>query len=106
MTEKTKLNLANPLGALLFSGDADSDRLLEEMERAKYDAEMKAVAEEEAAKAQISSQQSEKVGLEKRIREGKDDKVFKDVVQPSKNLASIVAQRMAAMEKLQTKPND
>ena len=65
------------LGALLFSGDADSDRLLEEMERAKYDAEMKAVAEEEAAKAQISSQQSEKVGLEKRIREGKDDKVFK-----------------------------
>ena len=29
-----------------------------------------------------------------------------DVVQPSKNLASIVAQRMAAMEKLQTKPND
>ena len=47
------------------------------MERAKYDAEMKAVAEEEAIKSQTPFQQPEKVGIEKRIREGKDDKVFK-----------------------------
>ena len=66
------------LGALLFSGDADTDQLIEEMERAKYDAEMKAVAEQEAAKAQTSAnEQPEKTGIEKRIREGKDDKVFK-----------------------------
>ena len=47
------------------------------MERAKYDAEMKAAAEEEAAKSQTPVQQPEKIGIEKRIREGKDDKVFK-----------------------------
>ena len=48
------------------------------MERAKYDAEMKAVAEEEATKSQQQmSQDKEKIGIEKRIREGKDDKVFK-----------------------------
>ena len=40
------------LGSLLFSGQADSEKLKEEMERAKYDAEMKAVAEEEATKSQ------------------------------------------------------
>jgi hypothetical protein len=51
--------------------------LKEEMERAKYDAEMKAVAEEEAAKSQTAVQQPEKIGIEKRIREGKDDNVFK-----------------------------
>lgn len=48
------------------------------MERAKYDAEMKAAAEEEIAKSQQQSTQvQEKIGIEKRIREGKDDKVFK-----------------------------
>ena len=111
------------------------------MERAKYDAEMKAAAEEEATKPQQQPiQVTEKIGIEKRIREGKDDKVFKvsciakviatildydfwsqkceikkfdinlffiqDVAQPTKNLASIVAQRLAAMEKLKSKPND
>ena len=109
------------------------------MERAKYDAEMKAAAEEEATKSlQQPTQVTEKIGIEKRIREGKDDKVFKvscieeliaailgtwcqkyeikkfyfnlffiqDVAQPTKNLASIVAQRLAAMEKLKSKPND
>ena len=66
------------LGSLLFSGQADSEKLKEEMERAKYDAEMKAVAEEEATKSQQQmSQDKEKIGIEKRIREGKDDKVFK-----------------------------
>ena len=110
------------------------------MERAKYDAEMKAAAEEEVTKSQHQPVQvTEKIGIEKRIREGKDDKVFKvnciaeliatildnnfsqkyeikkfdvnlffiqDVAQPTKNLASIVAQRLAAMEKLKSKPND
>ena len=48
------------------------------MERAKYDAEMKAAAEEEATKSQQQTiQVTEKIGIEKRIREGKDDKVFK-----------------------------
>lgn len=48
------------------------------MERAKYDAEMKAAAEEEATKSlQQPTQVTEKIGIEKRIREGKDDKVFK-----------------------------
>ena len=48
------------------------------MERAKYDAEMKAAAEEEATKSlQQPIQVTEKIGIEKRIREGKDDKVFK-----------------------------
>ena len=66
------------LGSLLFSGNADSEKLLEEMERAKYDAEMKAAAEEEITKSQQQSTQvQEKIGIEKRIREGKDDKVFK-----------------------------
>ena len=43
----------------------------------EYDAEMKAAAEEEAVKSQTPVQQPEKIGIEKRIREGKDDKVFK-----------------------------
>ena len=51
------------------------------MERAKYDAEMKAAADEEAAKVgnllTTPITEIEKVGIEKRIREGKDDKVFK-----------------------------
>ena len=70
------------LGSLLFSGNADSEKLLEEMERAKYDAEMKAAAEEEITKSQQQSTQvQEKIGIEKRIREGKDDKVFKVKIQ-------------------------
>ena len=52
------------------------------MERAKYDAEMKAAAEEEITKSQQQSTQvQEKIGIEKRIREGKDDKVFKVKIQ-------------------------
>ena len=64
---------------MLFGGDADSEKLKEEVERAKYDAEMKAVAEQEATKAQMLSTNNppEKTGIEKRVREGKDDKVFK-----------------------------
>jgi len=72
-----KLNTSFDLGSLLFNGGADSEKLKEEMERAKYDAEMKAAAEEEAVKSQTPVQQPEKIGIEKRIREGKDDKVFK-----------------------------
>jgi len=107
MSEPIRLNLSNPLGSLLFSGDVDSDKLKEEMERAKYDAEMK-VAAEEASKTPIPSkiEDTEKTGIEKRVREGNDDKVFKEVAKPSKDLASIVTQRLAAMEKLKTKPND
>ena len=62
----------------MFSGDVDSDKLKEEMERAKYDAEMK-VAAEEASKTPIPSkiEETEKIGIEKRVREGNDDKVFK-----------------------------
>ena len=67
------------LGVLLFSGEADPEKLNEEVERVKYDVEMKAAAQEEAAKAQIlpTNFQTEKTGIEKRIREGNDDKVFK-----------------------------
>ena len=61
----------------MFSGDVDSDKLKEEMERSKYDAEMK-VAAEEASKPPIASKIEEtKTGIEKRVREGNDDKVFK-----------------------------
>ena len=59
------------------------------MERAKYDAEMKAAAEEEVTKSQHQPVQvTEKIGIEKRIREGKDDKVFK---------VSCIAELMAAI---------
>ena len=86
----------------------DPEKYKEEMERAKYEAEMKAAAEEQAkmANAQSSSASSEKTGIEKRIREGKDDKVFKDIAKPTKDLSSILAQRLAAMEALKVKPND
>ena len=86
----------------------DPEKYKEEMERAKYEAEMKAAAEEQAkmANAQSLSASSEKTGIEKRIREGKDDKVFKDIAKPTKDLSSILAQRLAAMEALKVKPND
>ena len=48
------------------------------MERSKYDAEMK-VAAEEASKTPLASkiEETEKTGIETRVREGNDDKVFK-----------------------------
>lgn len=72
-----KVFILNIIGSLLFSGKADSEKLQEEMERAKYDAEMKAAAEEELTKSQQTGTEPEKTGIQKRIREGKDDKVFK-----------------------------
>ena len=93
----------------MFGEEAfDPEKYKEEMERAKYEAEMKAAAEEQAkmANAQSLSASSEKTGREKRIREGKNDKVFKDIAKPTKDLSSILAQRLAAMEALKVKPND
>jgi len=89
LTEAQKFNNSNPLGVIMFGGMPEAPLAIEppkpEPEPAPSIEPVKPV--EEAA-------------------EPKTDKVFEPVKEPSKDISSIVSQRLNAMKKLSNNPND
>ena len=82
LTEAQKFNNSNPLGVIMFGGMPEAPLALEAPQPEVEPAPVKPV--EEAA-------------------EPKPDKVFEPVKEPSKDISSIVSQRLNAMKKLSSK---
>ena len=91
-----KTNFSNPLGVIMFGGAVDpksvDETLIGETKEDSEEAKPKALT---FVPAETTSENSEKT-----------DKVFEAVAGPSKEIGDIVTQRLSAMKKLSSNPND